>query len=111
MIDFNTATGPELAAWAAEHVMGWAGSSRAPSGWHPDTDWNDARRVLLAAGLKSSFVTATYFTIGSIMDDPDKTPLDLLRYVCEQSEAAAGREAKWKQAHRESEQAMDDLTR
>ena len=84
MIDFNTATGPELAAWAAEHVMGWAGSSRAPSGWHPDTDWNDARRVLLAAGLKSSFVTATYFTIGSIMDDPDHTPLDLLRYVCEQ---------------------------
>jgi len=62
------------------------------------------RRAAIAADLDWD---ANIITRAIVRD----CPLDLLRYVCEQSEAAAGREAKWKQAHRESEQAMDDLTR
>jgi hypothetical protein len=89
-------TGPQLAGWAAEHVMGWEWREDAAfhrrfdlpgwaegdrlmayaDDWHPDTDWNDARRVLLAASIAAIFM------------NPHQTPLDLLRYVCEQWEKA-----------------------
>jgi hypothetical protein len=117
MMNFTTATGPELAAWAAEHVMGWkridlddqspGWGTRRDSGllnWEcgeecfsPHTSWNDAIRVARECDLWDAHLPA----LGSFIL-LDHTPLDLLRYVCEQmstsgntlSDAGAGREAK-----------------
>jgi hypothetical protein len=91
-------SGPELAAFAAEHVMGWERIADVnedywvPPGmvpacrcidWSPHTDWNDARRVLLAVPHSGEIEDAA----GMFMIDPNSKPEHLLRYVCEQWEA------------------------
>ena len=95
MTPLEDMSGPELAAFAAEHVMGDECKVRVGMAFiatddptfhrtfNPHTDWNDARRVLLAVPHSGEIEDAA----GMFMIDPNSKPEHLLRYVCEQWEA------------------------
>ncbi len=72
----------ELTEWAKLHIMKWH-PSKPFHNFHPATDWNDARRVLLAVPHSGEIEDAA----GMFMIDPNSKPEHLLRYVCEQWEA------------------------
>ena len=102
MTPLEDMSGPELDAFAAEHVLGWRGEAfywwdgmtsvvMAQDKWHPDTDWNDAIRVAREAQRHRQMFRDDLIGIDVIRNEPE----DLLRQTCIEYAAAEFTHVCW----------------